>query len=72
VTPKPALATSMPAGKGADMSELQAQHCTTPGQWNRLLCRVSVVPANKLLLQEINQIMGIELLTSNFLESFSS
>jgi len=33
---------------------------------------VSVVPANKLLLQEINQLIGIELLTSNFLESFGS
>jgi len=26
------LATSMPAGKGADMNELQAQHCMTPEQ----------------------------------------
>jgi len=33
-------------------------------------CAVCVVPANKLLLQEINQLIGIELLTSNFLESF--
>jgi len=24
------LVTPMPAGKGADMSELQAQHCMTP------------------------------------------
>jgi len=23
----------MPAGKGADMNELQAQHCMTPEQW---------------------------------------
>jgi len=28
----PPLATPMPAGKGADMNELQAQHCMTPGQ----------------------------------------
>jgi len=62
----------MPAGNGEGMSELQAQHCMTPEQWTWLLCRVSVVPASKLLLQEINQIIGIELLTSNFLESFSS
>jgi len=34
--------------------------------------RVRVVPANKLLLQEMNQLIEIELLTSNFLESFSS
>jgi len=33
---------------------------------------MSVVPANKLLLQEINQLIGIVLLTSNVLESFSS
>jgi len=26
------LSTPMPAGKGADMSELQAQHCITPEQ----------------------------------------
>jgi len=62
----------LPAGKGADMSELQAQHCMAQKQWTWLLCRVSVVPANKLLLQEINQLIGIELPTSNFLESFSS
>jgi len=62
----------MPAGKGADMSELQAQHCMTPEQWTWLLRSVSVVPANKLLLQEINQFIGIELLASNFLESLSS
>jgi len=28
----PSLATRMPAGKGADMSELQAQHGMTPEQ----------------------------------------
>jgi len=62
----------MPAGKGADMSELQAYHCKTPEQWTWLLRSVSVIPANKLSLQEINQLIGIELLTSNFIESFSS
>jgi len=56
----------MPAGKGADMSELQAQHCMTPEQRTWLLGSVSVLPANKLLLQEINQLIGIELLTSQF------
>ena len=45
-------ATPMPAGKGADVSELQAPHCMTPEQWTWLLCRVGVVPVNKLLLQE--------------------
>jgi len=58
----------MPAGKGVDMSELHAQHCMTPVQWIWRLRSVSVVPANKLLLQEINQLIGIELLTSNFLD----
>jgi len=61
----------MPAGKGADMSELQAQHCMTPKQWTWFLRSLSVVPENILLLQEINQLIGIDL-TSNFLESFSS
>jgi len=54
------------------MSELQAQHCMTPKQWNWLLRSVSVIPANKLLLQEISQLIRIELLTSYVLESFSS
>jgi len=46
----------MPAGDGADMSELQAQHCMTPEQWIWPLRSVSVVPANKLLLQELKSI----------------
>jgi len=62
----------MPASKGADMSKLQAQHCMTPQQWTWLLRSVSVVPVSKLLFQEINQLIGIELLTSNFLERFIS
>jgi len=72
MAPKDPLATPMPAGKGADMSELHAQHCMTPEQWTWLLRSVSVALANEPLLQEINQLIGIELLTSNFLESFSS
>jgi len=28
----PPLSSPMPAGKGVDMSELQAQHCITPEQ----------------------------------------
>jgi len=43
------------AGGGANMSELRAHHCMTPEQWTWLLCSVSVVPANKLSLQESNQ-----------------
>jgi len=72
MAPMSPLTTPMPAGKAADMIELQAQYCMIPEQWTLLLCRVSIVPANKLVLQEINQLIGIELLTSNFLESFSS
>jgi len=34
------------AGKGADMSELQAHHCITPEQWTWLLCSVSVIYRN--------------------------
>jgi len=58
------------AGKGADMSELQAHHCMTPEQWAWLSCSVSVKKVNKLSLQEINQLFGIELLTSGFLQNF--
>jgi len=32
MVPRPALAMSMPASKGANMSELQTQHCMTPEQ----------------------------------------
>ena len=55
-------------GKGADMSEGQAHQCMTPGQWTWLLCSVSVIPENKLSLEELNQLIGIKLLTSGFLE----
>ena len=37
-----------------------------------LLCRVSVLPANKLLLQDLNEIIGIKLLISRFQENFAS
>jgi len=33
---------------------------------------VSVIAANKVSLQEINQLIGIKLLTSGFLENFGS
>jgi len=55
------------ASKAADMSELQAHHCITPEQYTWLFCSASVIPANKPLLQELNQLIGIELLTSRFL-----
>jgi len=42
------------AGKGADMSELQAHHCMASKHRIWLLCSVSVIPANKLSLQELN------------------
>jgi len=37
---------------GVEMSELQAHHCITPEQWTWLLCSVSVIPVNNVLLQE--------------------
>jgi len=49
------------------MSELQAYHCMTPEQRTWLKCSVSVIPGNKLSLQELSQLIGIELLTSSFL-----
>jgi len=42
--------------KATDVSELQTHHCTTPGQWTWFLCTVDVIPANKLLMQELNQL----------------
>jgi len=55
-----------------DTSELQAHHCMTPEQWTWLLCSVSVIPANKLPVQELNQLIVIKLLISAFLEMFVS
>jgi len=53
---------SYPASvEGAHMSELQAHHCMTPVEWAWLLCSVSVIPANKPSLQDINQLIGIKL-----------
>jgi len=54
------------------MSEVQARHCMTPEQWTWFLCNVRVIPTNKLLLQEMNQLIRIEQLTSSFLEKFGS
>jgi len=60
------------AGKRTDMSKLQAHHCMTPEDWIWLLCSASIIPANKLSLQKLYQLVGIKLLTSGFLEIFGS
>jgi len=52
------------------MIELQTYHCMTPKQLTWLMCSVSVTPANELSLQELNQLIGIKLLTSGLLENF--
>jgi len=54
------------AGKGRDMSELQAHHCMALYLWTWLLCSVSFTPAKKLSLQESNQLIGIKIPTSGF------
>jgi len=38
----------------------------TPEQLNWLLCSVIATPVNKVLLQELNQLIGIEMLASDF------
>jgi len=43
------------ACKGADVSKLQAHQYMTPEQWTWRLRSVSVIPANKVSLQELNQ-----------------
>jgi len=50
------------AGKEADMRELQAHHCVTPGN-DLAMCSVSVISTNKLPLQELNQLIGIKMVT---------
>ena len=54
------------AGKGGDMSELQAHHCLTLWPWTWLLCSVSFIAAKNLSLQESNQLIGIKMPTSVF------
>ena len=54
------------AGKGGDMSQLQAHHCLTLQLWTWLLCSVSFIPAKKLSLQESNQLIGNKIPTSDF------
>jgi len=54
------------AGKGGDMSELQAHHCTTLQLWTWLLRSVNFIQAKKLSLQESNQLIGIKIPTSGF------
>jgi len=56
------------AGKEPNMSELH-HHYMTIVPWTWLLCSVSI-PANKLSLQELNQLNGIKLLISGFSEIF--
>jgi len=41
------------AGKGADI-----HYCMTPEQRTWFLCSVSVIPANQLLLQQLNELIG--------------
>jgi len=67
-TSRSQLSQSASAGKLGDMRELQAHHCMTPELCTCLLCNLNVIQANKLSFQELNQLIGIELLTSNFTE----
>jgi len=51
--PLPSLATQW------SIRELQDSYCMTPVPWTWLLHSVSVLPANKLSLQEWNQFIEI-------------
>jgi len=59
------------AGKGSEMSEMQAHHCMTKNS-EAGSCALRASAVNKLLLQEINQLITIGLLTPSFLETFGS
>jgi len=61
-----------PAGAGVDMSELQVHHCITPEQCRWFLCSVRAIPVNKVLVQELNRLIGFDMLTLNFLIVFGS
>ena len=60
------------ASIGADRSDLQTHQCITPKQWTWFGSSVSVILVNKLPLQELNQLIGTELLISVFLKNFRS
>jgi len=53
------------AGKGTDMSELQAHRCMAP-EFGSCVMRASAT--NKVLLQKLNQVIGIKLLPSGLLK----
>jgi len=53
-------------------SGTSSHHCITPEQRTWLVCSVSVIPVNKLSWQELDQLIGIKLLTSRFLKKFGS
>jgi len=46
--------------------------CMAPEQWPWLLCSVSVIPENKLLLQLFYQLIGNKLLVLDSLKIFGS
>jgi len=52
------LSQPVSAGKGGDMSKLQAHHCMILQLWTWLLCSVSFI-GKKLSLQESSQLIGI-------------
>jgi len=54
------------------MSEPLTHQCITPEYLSWLFCSVSAIPANKVLLQESNQLIGINMLSSDFLKSLNS
>jgi len=51
---------------------IQAHHYMKRKHGAWLLCSISVIPENKLSLQELNLLIGIKLLTLSFLETFGS
>jgi len=55
-----AISQTASAGKWVDMSELQVHHSMIPEQWTWLLCSVSFIPATKLPLQQLTQVIGIQ------------
>ena len=67
----PQVSQPASAGNEADLvnCKLISHYCMMPEQWIRLLCSVSVIPANETVIARIK---SIKLLTLGVLEIFGS
>jgi len=54
------------ADEWVDISKLQVHHCASHQNNETSSCSVSAIPVNKVLLRELNELIGIMVLTWDF------